>query len=711
MRRIKNLPLRGKFLIAPGLGVLLMILMAMIFIDTLRQQENTLHELEAHQFATAQNFTALYSRLSINHNRLYELLYSARALADEELIYQKGQPLLHELHRVETALKQLVADGDLDRSALKSAAEILSVLEIYRHFATTAVEMASVDLALASEHMIKANTQFNQANVVFLTAVRDFHKRVGATFAEQLQHADSQLANFTTVMLIAVLTMSVLSILLSRFLSSDLNKMITALSQLASGQRQFDLPATTGSDDMAAMARAVNVFKGTLDRLEHQASFDPLTGLPNRFLALDRLKHAIRHARRQSDLVSVLFVDVDFFKHVNDTHGHAVGDRVLIDVASRLTACVRSSDTVARFGGDEFAIILLDLVALNAAASVAEQVLEALSKPFLQANQEFFLGASIGISSFPTDGDDPDTLLQNADTAMYRAKESGRSTYRFFESDMNAHIKTRLAIESQLRYALERNEFHLEFQPLIDIRDNTVVGAEALLRWRNEELGSVRPDQFIPLAEDTGLIVPIGEWILQTACREARIWQEIAERPTPVSVNVSYRQFRDPEFVHTLSSVLIETGLPPALLTLEITESLLMDDRPETLSMVEALNHLGIRVLLDDFGTGYSSLSYLRRYPFKGLKIDRSFVADCARVEDSAKLCRSIIAMATSLGMEVVAEGVESSDQLEFLRRNEVREAQGFYFSRPLAAVPFREIIAHPEVPDPIAGSGVCPIS
>ena len=670
-----------------------MMLMAIIFLGAMRQQENIFRELEEREFATAESFTDLYSRLSINHNHLYELLNSAGMVADEELIYENGHPLLHEIHKIEASLKSHIAKGYFSSTDLQNAEEVQSVLQEYRHFATTAVEMASVDLELANRHMRNASNQFNRVNIVFLDVMHGFQNKVSATFADQIHRSDRQTLIFAGLVLLAVLAMGVLSILLSRFLSADIDKMITALRQLASGDKTIELPTMTGSGDVAAMARAVHVFKGTLDRLEFQANFDSLTQLPNRGLALDRLTHAIKHAQRQSDLVSVLFIDVDFFKYVNDTHGHAAGDSILVEVASRLTACVRSSDTVARFGGDEFAVILVDLVSLDAAAHIAEQILESLSKPFIQNKQEFFLGASIGITSYPNDGENPDRLLQNADTAMYQAKESGRNTYRFFESDMNAHIRMRLAMESQLRYALEKQEFHIEYQPQIDISDNSVIGAEALLRWRNHELGSIRPDQFIPLAEDTGLIVPIGEWILRNACCEAKKWQESLEMPIPVSVNVSYRQFRDADFERTISSALIESGLPPSLLTLEITESLLMDDRPETLTSIQALTQLGIHVVLDDFGTGYSSLSYLRRYPFKGLKIDRTFIRDCASVSDSAKLCKSIIAMADSLGMDVVAEGVETDDQLQFLLQNSIKKVQGFYFSRPLPARQFQEFI------------------
>jgi len=699
MKIVNKIPLRGKFLVAPGIGLLLMMLMAIIFLGAMRQQETVFRELEEREFATAESFTDLYSRLSINHNRLYELLYSASMVADEELIFEKGHPLLHEIHKIEASLKSNISEGYFRSADLKNAEEVQSVLLEYRRFATTAIEMASVDLELANRHMRNASTQFNRVNMVFLDVMQGFHNKVSATFVDQIHHSDTQLLIFTGLVFLAVLAMGVLSILLSRFLSADIDKMITALRQLASGDKNIELPAMTGSDDVAAMASAVHVFKGTLDRLEFQASFDPLTQLPNRALALDRLTHAIKHAERQSDLVGVLFIDVDFFKHVNDTHGHAAGDSILVEVARRLTACVRSSDTVARFGGDEFAVILGDLVSLDAAAHIAEQILKSLSKPFVQNKQEFFLGASIGITSYPNDGENPDMLLQNADTAMYQAKESGRNTYRFFKSAMNTHIRMRLAMESQLRHALEKQEFHVEYQPQIDITDNSVIGAEALLRWRNHELGSIRPDQFIPLAEDTGLIVPIGKWILHNACCEAKKWQEMLEIPIPVSVNVSYRQFRDIDFEHIISSALVESGLPPYLLTLEITESLLMDDRPETLTLIQALTQLGIRVVLDDFGTGYSSLSYLRRYPFKGLKIDRAFIRDCASLTDSAKLCKSIIAMADSLGMEVVAEGVETDDQLEFLQQNSVKKVQGFYFSRPLPAHQFQEFITQIPVP------------
>jgi diguanylate cyclase (GGDEF)-like protein/PAS domain S-box-containing protein len=442
---------------------------------------------------------------------------------------------------------------------------------------------------------------------------------------------------------------------------------------------------TQGGFLVASAIRDISERKHTEARLVQQANYDTLTGLPNRLLAADRLSQALGRARRIHKNVAVMFLDIDHFKNVNDTLGHAVGDKLLTEVAGRLTECVREDDTVARLGGDEFLIIIPELNALKDAEIVAEKVIETLNHPCSLGERELFVGASIGITGFPVDSDDPDVLLRNADAAMYRAKAAGRNTFRFFTPEMNVQLQRRLEIESHLRYAISRDELYLHFQPQMHIESGKLVGAEALLRWKNPELGAVTPDQFIPLAEETGLINSIGEWVLVQACKIASSWQTSTDA-VRLAVNISPVQFRGGRLIDTVSRALEQSGLAAWLLELEITERVLVEDNPNTSEILKSLKEMGIRLVLDDFGKGYSSLSYLKRFPFDVLKIDRSFVSGVTINPEDAALCKAITAMASSLSLEVVAEGVETSAQWDFLRSHGVGLVQGFYISRPLAA-------------------------
>ncbi len=421
------------------------------------------------------------------------------------------------------------------------------------------------------------------------------------------------------------------------------------------------------------------------EQLHRQANYDTITDLPNRTLALDRLEKAIAHARRQGSGLGVLFIDVDHFKHINDTLGHALGDRFLREVARRIQGCLREEDTVARLGGDEFTVILSDLRDGRDAEAVAHKILETFTRRFLLDGQEAFSSASIGVALWPHDGDDPETMMRNADAAMYQAKERGRNTVHFFTQELNARALERVRMENHLRRGLQGAEFQLAFQPLVDVVSGHIVGAETLLRWNSPALGRVTPDRFIRLAESTGLIVPIGQWVLDTACRQVATWRAEGVCPLSLSVNISSRQFRGTALVDAVAHALESSGIPPAFLELEITESTLMDDLPQTQMMIDALKRLGVRLAVDDFGTGYSSLSYLSRFPLDTLKIDKSFIRDAPFDEVNAALVDAMIAMAHALGMRTVAEGVERREQLDFLRSRGCDVAQGYFFSAPVS--------------------------
>lgn len=433
----------------------------------------------------------------------------------------------------------------------------------------------------------------------------------------------------------------------------------------------------------------ISIRKRYEQQLLRQANYDILTGLPNRMLALDRLKLALAQAQREKALVGVMFLDLDNFKHINDTLGHDAGDTLLTEAARRISASLRGTSTVARLGGDEFLVVLPGLKEADGAEQVADRILAGFSTPFMLGGQEIFVTTSIGIAIYPNDCDDTGTLLQHADAAMYEAKHKGKSAWERFAPEMKEVSHERLQMESRMRRAQELDEFELWFQPIVETFTGRVTGAEALLRWNNPVMGMIMPDRFIPLAEETGMIIPIGRWVLEQACLAARRWQDATGLELRIAVNVSPRQFRDPEFVQSTLQILSACDIAPERVELEITERLILDNSIETATILRELDQAGIRLSVDDFGTGFSALSYLKSYPFDTLKIDKSFVADVLVSEDNASLVRAIINMAHSLNLTVVAEGVEDAAQGDFLRGHGCDHAQGHYYSRPAPEADF----------------------
>ncbi|MFP5408831.1 MAG: EAL domain-containing protein [Gammaproteobacteria bacterium] len=422
------------------------------------------------------------------------------------------------------------------------------------------------------------------------------------------------------------------------------------------------------------------------ERLHHLAHHDALTGLPNRVLFVERLKHALQRANHRKRAVAVMFLDMDRFKMVNDTLGHEAGDRLLQAMAARLLACVREGDTIARFGGDEFAGLLNDVASPEDVAPIVGKFLEALAPPFVIDGHELFVGGSIGVSLYPDDGTDPQTLMKNADTAMYSAKQRGGNSSEFYYAGMNENALARLGLETGLRHALDRQEFSVHYQPQIDLKTGEVAGFEALLRWDRPDGGPVSPKVFIPILEETGLIVAVGEWMLRTACEQHRAWRAAGLPPLRMAVNISSRQFEGGDLTETLRRVLQDAAMPAEFLELEITESILMKNAARDMEALQTLNALGMRFAIDDFGTGYSSLTYLKRFPIDILKIDKAFVRDITDNGDDAAIVRAIITMAQSLGIQALAEGVETREQVEFLRHQGCDLVQGYYFSPPLSA-------------------------
>ena len=474
----------------------------------------------------------------------------------------------------------------------------------------------------------------------------------------------------------------------------------------------------TGNDDRTVALSAVKtgaqdyLVKGRLDRellmrsiqysierkrcqeqIERQANYDALTGLPNRSLLHERLRHAMT-AHRHERHIAVVFLDLDHFKFVNDGLGHSTGDQLIREVAERLKSSVREGDTVARLGGDEFVLVLSDQPGDGAVQLAMQRVLDAVGQPVTLEGQEFSVTCSAGISLYPRDGNDGETLLRNADAAMYRAKAAGRNNFHFYKAEMNRSVNERLTMEHNLRRALERMEFELHYQPRIDLRSRAMVGAEALVRWRHPSAGLVYPDRFISIAEETGLIVPLGEWVMRTACAQNRAWQNDGYEAISVSVNLSLRQFKQQSLVRSVQRILLDTGLAAEHLEVELTESMVMHDAEGAITTLRALRELGVHVAVDDFGTGYSSLSYLKRLPLAALKIDQTFVRDISESHgDRGVLAQAIIALGHNLRLRVVAEGVEKAEQVAFLEEHGCDEVQGIHFGRPVPAAEFQALL------------------
>ncbi|MCC6347820.1 MAG: EAL domain-containing protein [Nitrospirales bacterium] len=448
-----------------------------------------------------------------------------------------------------------------------------------------------------------------------------------------------------------------------------------------------------GTVSKQAMIEDVTERKDLEERIRYQAYHDLLTDLPNKTLLMDRLKIALHQARRNSSLLAVMFLDLDRFKTINDTMGHTAGDQLLKDASLRLTGCMREYDTIARIGGDEFIILLPHLLHAEDAAKAAQKILSQFAAPYRVEGHDLHVTTSIGISIYPHDGEYEETLLKNADIALYQAKEQGGNTYHFYSPAINIRTLERIILENSLRRTLDRGELVVHYQPQVDIATRRIVCVEALVRWQHPELGLLDPMQFIPLAEETGFIIPMDEWVLRTACEQNKAWQETGYPPLRITVNLSARQFQQPNLIEIVACVLRETGLKPEYLDIEITESTAMGDIDLTIPTMVQLTGMGVRLSIDDFGTGYSSLSYLKKLPIRKLKIDKSFIRDLTTDQDDRAIVNAVIALAHSLKLKVVAEGVETQEQMDYLRVSGCDEIQGYLFSRPLPPEELRALL------------------
>ena len=531
------------------------------------------------------------------------------------------------------------------------------------------------------------------------------NRRFTGTIGDATRDADGAVSTGIVIGLLSLCLTLGFGIVIARALLRQLQQALKVAQTVAAGDLSSRIEVTS-HDETGQLLQALKDMNGSLVRsvdehkrlealLQHQASHDTLTGLPNRALLQDRLRQAIATAVRSASPIWVIFVDLDRFKLVNDSLGHKAGDAMLKQVAARLQSAVREADTVARLGGDEFVLVLSEKIDGNGSlsTSVVQRILDALAQPMVIEGHEFVTTCSMGIAVHPNDGADGETLMTHADIAMYCAKEAGRNNFRFYARSMDARILERLRLEGELRHALERNEFELHYQPQVDLRSGRIVGMESLIRWNHPELGMIPPGHFITLAEETGLIVPIGAWVIRTACAQNQAWQRAGLGRLRVAVNLSARQFAQKDLAQLIMNILDETGLAAQDLEIELTESLVMTDVERAVGVLDDLKKIGVQLSIDDFGTGYSSLSYLKRFPIHVLKIDQSFVRDIATGADDAAIVALIISLAHSLKLNVIAEGVETSEQLEYLNLHDCDEMQGYFFSKPLPAEEFEKML------------------
>jgi diguanylate cyclase len=515
--------------------------------------------------------------------------------------------------------------------------------------------------------------------------------------------------NFIQITLLFSLLAILIAWILSRILSKPLNVMAEAVSQFSAGKAITDLPVSR-NDEIGYLARSFLSMASKLNlqvdqlqdkqlHLDYLAHHDQLTSLPNRLLFLDRLVQAIHKAHRGQEQLAVVFIDLDRFKHINDSLGHFVGDQVLKIAASRLKEHVRENDTISRLGGDEFTLIVEEIQGPTDVVHIAQKLISLFNEPFVIEGRTFYLSCSIGISTYPENGLDANELLRNADAAMYKAKELGRNNFQFYTEDMTKNALQHVLMETSLRKALERDELVLHFQPQIAVNTSEIIGMEALVRWHHPENGLLMPRDFIPLAEETDLIVDIGEWVLRAACKQIKRWHDEGLNPGPVAVNISSKQLQKNGFIATINRVLRDAGCKPHCLELELTEGTIMHDSARCISILSEIKKLGIGIAIDDFGTGYSSLSYLKQLPISKLKIDRSFVRDIPQSTDDVAIAQAIISLARCMNLTVIAEGVETVEQLCFFKNENCDGAQGYFFARPLPVEAITELLTSPTLP------------
>jgi diguanylate cyclase (GGDEF)-like protein len=642
--------LRARLICSSGLAVVILLVVCIEFLRAFSHQEAVIQQIKHHQIVRLEKVGQILLGLSENQVRLSDLLAGAiDHKFDEEAVFERGRGAIDTIRAIVKNYGQLRRSFEDDSEALSAYTAAEGELAVYRTSLFSVVDICTVDIRLAPVEMLKASNSYvritNYMNsVVDLTNVR---------VAAELDRMQSESKHASRYLLVSG---------------------SAALFVLIFGSVLF----------YRDMRRAEDARDRGKEQIQYLATHDGLTALPNRTMFNQMLEQSMKLARRNGRKCAVLFIDLDRFKIINDSLGHAIGDALLVEVANRLRNCIRESDLVARLGGDEFVIVLNDVFESEQIASIARNVLSCLVARLELAGHECRVTGSIGIAVFPDNGGDAQTLTKNADMAMYLAKEEGKNDFRFYSPEIRSQSVERLMLESSLRHALELNQFALHYQPKIEVATGQINGVEALLRWSHPDLGDLPPMKFIPLAEETGLIIPIGRWVMRTACAQNMAWQRQGLPVIAMAVNLSPRQFQDDNLLRDVDDVLKETGMPAHLLQLEITESMVMQNVSRAIKLLGEIQDRGVRLAIDDFGTGYSSMSLMKQFPIDTIKIDRSFVRDLAESPQDRAIATAIITMGKALGLTVVAEGVETTEQNTFLRGLLCDELQGYLFSKPV---------------------------
>jgi diguanylate cyclase (GGDEF)-like protein len=687
MLSIKNLPLWAKSLIAPTVVLLAMLAMAGAAIVHLTQQEAAATNLDRLAFEGVRQALVAIGSVTDFQTELYHISSTAANETDKLKVEAEAARLTTLLNALAPQMDiAVVKVDDSHEAAVVRVREISVSFAGYDWAARQMIEFTRQDAAYGVMMMGYAEVAFAQLRSLLMetSTQAELYRTEVATDL----HSGFARMRITFLALVAAgaILSIVAALLVARAISRPIVRLTRTMTTLAGGVIEVEIGDQNRRDEIGAMTNAMEVFKESMisvrrltSEIAHLAHHDALTDLPNRVLFYEKLKHALGYARR-GRLLALHFLDLDQFKAVNDTLGHPVGDRLLQAVAGRLQSCLRETDTIARLGGDEFAILETTIESPLDATRLAERIIQVFAAPFEVEGHQIVIGVSIGIAFAPQDGLDADHLLKCADLALYRAKSDGRSVYRLFQTEMDARMQARRTMELDLQHALPADQLELFYQPLIDVQTKQIAGFEALLRWHHPTKGLISPDQFIPLAEETGIIVPIGEWVLRQACAAAANWPVELK----VAVNLSPVQFKCHNLMGAIVSALGESGLPASRLELEITETVMLNDTEATLATLRQFQELGINIAMDDFGIGYSSLSYLRRFPFDRIKIDQSFVRELGKQTDCIAIVRAVTKLGIALGTAITAEGVETQEQLAALEREGCTEVQGYLFSRPV---------------------------
>ncbi len=676
--RLSNWPFALKMAFCPALAAIALVVMGLHGIVAADEQAALIRAVIRDDLATAMGLSASATELQLINSGLYRLTTLQASRTSNLDVKTEIDSLVARTSALADSLGTRGAGAAGDRSDLLDAA---AKVRVYRDAIDVFGSMLEIDFASAVEFFRPFDNNASEVlGLINAMADRSVHDassraRASALIADQIRRALVMASIFATLALFGTAS------LLTRATVRSVKRIAAATENVARGGAQVDVDALARGDELGTIVRSLAVFQANVSQIAFLAHHDPLTRLPNRVLFHDRIQQALARLDRGHGF-AVLCLDLDRFKMVNDTLGHPVGDGLLRQVAERLQACVREGDSVARLGGDEFAVILLNLDDPAAVDALAVRMIETVGAAYEVDGHQISIGTSIGMALAPADGAAPYDLLKKADTALYGAKANGRGTACFYEDAMNAALQSRRELEVGLRQAMVRNEFQMNYQPLVDARSHRVCAFEALIRWHHPQKGIISPDIFIPIAESTGLIAQIGEWVLRRSCMDAASWPDDVK----LAVNLSPSQFKDKNLVRNVRSALAASGLPPQRLELEITESVLLTDSSVILAILHEIKALGVQISMDDFGTGYSSLSYLRSFPFDKVKIDRSFIKDLPNDRNAMAIVRAIVGLSVTFGMSVTAEGVETDEQAVQLALEACDQLQGFLFSKPIPA-------------------------